>query len=141
MQGRRLKRTRQRDTIVDTFLQSDVHLSLDELLALVQVKLPGVGYATVYRTMKLLVEAKVADERRFGDGQTRYEPAEVGEEHHDHLICRTCGHIFEFEDEEIEQRQARVAKQHGLRIVAHRLDLWGECLNAATCEHRRARCG
>ena len=46
MQGRRLKRTRQRDTIVDTFLQSDVHLSLDELLALVQVKLPGVGYAT-----------------------------------------------------------------------------------------------
>lgn len=136
MRGQQLKRTRQRDAIVDAFLASDVHLSLDEILALVQTALPGLGYATVYRTMKLLVDAGVAEERQFGDGQTRYEPAEVGEEHHDHLICRTCGHIFEFEDEEIEARQAKIARQHGLRIVAHRLDLWGECLDAAHCPHR-----
>lgn len=139
MRSNGLKSTRQRDAIFEAFSSVDVHLSLDEILTLAQARHPGLGYATVYRTMKLLVEAGVAEERQFGDGQTRFEAAEGGEDHHDHLICRTCGHIFEFEDDEIETRQAIIAKQRGLRIVAHRLDLWGECLNASACEHRAAR--
>lgn len=139
MRAKGLKNTRQRDAIVKAFLGSGVHLSLDEILAVAQQQMPGLGYATVYRTMKLLVEAGVAEERQFGDGQTRYEPADSDEDHHDHLICRTCGHIFEFEDEQIEARQALIAQKHGLRIVAHRLDLWGECENAATCTYRAAR--
>ena len=100
MQANRLKSTEQRQAILDTFLEADGHLSLDELLARVQVRKPGVGYATVYRTMKLFTDAGVAQERRFGDGQARFEPAELDDEHHDHLICDLCGHIFEFEDEE-----------------------------------------
>ena len=138
MRTNRLKQTEQRRVILDAFLEADGHLSLDELLAKVQQRRTGVGYATVYRTMKLFTEAGVAQERRFGDGQTRYEPAEIGDDHHDHLICETCGHIFEFEDEEIERRQAEVAARHGLRMRRHRLDLWGECLNPTTCERRLA---
>lgn len=141
MRSKGLKSTRQRDAIFEAFSSSRVHLSLDDILALAQERQPGLGYATVYRTMKLLVEAGVAEERQFGDGQTRYEAAEAGEDHHDHLICRTCGHIFEFEDDEIEARQALIAKQFGLRIVAHRLDLWGECLNASTCVYSAASQG
>jgi Fur family transcriptional regulator, ferric uptake regulator len=139
MRSKGLKSTRQRDAIFEAFSSADVHLSLDEILALAQERHPGLGYATVYRTMKLLVEAGVAEERQFGDGQARFEAADGGEDHHDHLICRTCGHIFEFEDHEIEARQALIAKQRGLRIVAHRLDLWGECLSASTCDYRAAR--
>ena len=139
MRSQGLKRTRQRDAIFDAFLSAEVHLSLDEILVLAQVRRPGLGYATVYRTMKLLVDAGVAEERQFGDGQTRFEAAEAAEDHHDHLICRTCGHIFEFEDEQIESRQAMIAEQHGLRIVSHRLDLWGECLSPASCEFRAVR--
>ncbi len=132
-----LKNTRQREVIFSTFAGLEEHVSLDELLALVQEQMPGVGYATVYRTMKLFTEAGVAHERRFGDGQTRFERAEPGDDHHDHLICRTCGNIFEFEDEEIERRQAAIANAHGLRIVSHRLDLWGECVAPETCQHRK----
>lgn len=138
MRSNRLKNTAQREAIFEAFIETDGHLSLDELLVRVQEKKSGVGYATVYRTMKLFVEAGVAQERRFGDGQARFEPAELGEDHHDHLICETCGHIFEFEDEEIEARQAAVASAFGLRLRKHRLDLWGACMEPSTCPRNGA---
>ena len=69
-----LKNTRQRDIIVEAFYEAGGHVSIDDLLARVQVKMPGVGYATAYRTLKLLNEAGLAHERRFNDGQARYEP-------------------------------------------------------------------
>ena len=133
-----LKNTRQRQMIIDVFLGTDEHMAIDELLSEVQRNMPGVGYATVYRTMKLLSEAGVAQERRFGDGQTRYEPATIGE-HHDHLICATCGHIFEFEDPVIEDRQREIATARGLRIVSHRHDIIGECQTPESCAWREAR--
>lgn len=138
MQANRLKSTEQRQAIFETFVEAGGHLSLDELLARVQARRPGVGYATVYRTMKMFTDAGVAEERRFGDGQTRFEVAELEDEHHDHLICETCGHIFEFEDEEIERRQAAVARSFGLEIRRHRLDLWGRCLEPKTCPRNQA---
>ncbi len=138
MKANRLKNTQQRQAILETFLETEDHLALDELLERVQQRRAGIGYATVYRTMKLFSQAGVAQERRFGDGQTRYELAELGDDHHDHLICETCGHIFEFEDDEIERRQARVAERYGLRIRRHRLDLWGECQKPASCSYRKA---
>ncbi len=131
-----LKFTRQRQVILETFVELGGHAAVDELLSRVQVRMPGVGHATIYRTMKLFTEAGVAHERRFDDGQTRYEPVVVGHDHHDHLICRTCGHIFEFDEPEIERLQCEVAARHGLRIVAHRHDIWGECTLGPTCPHK-----
>jgi Fur family ferric uptake transcriptional regulator len=133
-----LKQTQQRRAILEAFLAVEGHVSLDELLVRVQRLRPSVGYATVYRTMKLFVAAGLAHERQFGDGQARFEPVDLDHDHHDHLICRTCGHIFEFEDEEIERRQAMIAGAHGLVIVAHRLDLWGDCAAPEGCPHRAA---
>ncbi len=132
MQRNNKKHTRQRDVIVDAFLRVGGHVSLQGLLELVQVSDPGVGFATVYRTMKLLAEAGVAHERRFGEGQTLYELGVLGE-HHDHLICTTCDHIFEYEDELIEERQQQIAAAHGLRIVRHVHEMYGECLEPASC--------
>ena len=134
-----LKTTRQRRALFECFTQVEGHISLDEMLARVHEVLPSVGYATVYRTMKLFVDAGVAEERQFGDGQTRYEPILDEHEHHDHIICRTCGKIFEFEDEEIERRQAAVARSLGLRLVEHRLDIWADCESPQTCVHRGDR--
>ncbi len=136
-----LKTTRQRRALFQCFAEVDGHISLDEMLVRVQEVVPGVGYATVYRTMKLFVAAGIAEERQFGDGQTRYEPIQDEHEHHDHIICRTCGEIFEFEDEEIERRQALVASKRGLRIVEHRLDIWADCLEPEDCKHRKRRQG
>ena len=128
-----LKNTRQRDAILEAFLATEGHTSIDELLVRVQSDQPAVGYATVYRALKLFVEAGVASERRFGDGPALYEPAELGD-HHDHLICTVCGRIFEFEDQLIEGRQEEVAKSLGLKLTNHRMTLWGECMNRTECE-------
>lgn len=124
--ARGLKATRQRDLIVDTFFSQSGHLSIDELLARVTARDPSIGAATVYRTMKILADAGVASARHFEGGQTRYEAA-VGRHHHDHLICTSCGRIFEFENERIEELQDRVAAEHGFSVTHHKLELYGLC--------------
>jgi Fur family transcriptional regulator, ferric uptake regulator len=138
MRERGLKHTRQRDEILGAFFLAGGHVSVDDLLGRVQERMAGVGYATVYRTMKLFVEAGVAHERHFKDGQTRYEPV-IDDEHHDHLICTVCGMIFEFEDPLIEQRQSEIARERGLRVESHRHEIYGSCAAPESCEHRKAR--
>jgi len=130
--SRGLKATRQRDLIVDTFFTQTGHLSVDELLDKVTARDPSIGAATVYRTMKILTDAGLASARHFEGGQTRYEAA-LDRHHHDHLICTSCGRIFEFENERIEELQARVAEQHGFRVTHHKLELYGLC---KACQER-----
>jgi Fur family ferric uptake transcriptional regulator len=121
-----LKHSRQREAIAQTFFGMRGHVSVEEVVARVREEDPRVSVATVYRTMKLLAECGLAMPRRFGDGQTRYEAA--GErEHHDHLICTSCGDIVEFANEKIEVLQALVARRHGFEVESHRLELYGRC--------------
>lgn len=125
----RLNVTAQRETIVEQFLRTRDHVSIDELLSKVRKRQPKVGYATVYRTLKLLVDSGLAVERQFGDGQARYE---VVGDHHDHLICMKCGLILEFEDDEIERLQERIATRLGnFTVLRHRHELYGLCPKAA----------
>ena len=121
--------TTQREIIVDQFLRTQDHISIDELLARVRKRHPRVGYATVYRTLKLLVDSGLAVERQFGDGQARYE---VVGEHHDHLICTKCGLILEFEDDDIEMLQDKIAERlGGFTVLRHRHELYGLCPKAS----------
>lgn len=123
-----LNTTQQRELIVDQFLRCHDHVSIDELLAKVRKRNRKIGYATVYRTLKLLVDSGVAMQRQFGDGQSRFE---VAGEHHDHLICVKCGLIMEFEDDDIEQMQDRIAKRLGnFKVVRHRHELYALCPKA-----------
>lgn len=122
---RGLRNTRQRDVLTQILFSSEQHFSLDELLALAREKDDGIGYATVYRTVKLLTELGLAHERHFSDGQTRYEASDGM--HHDHLICTDCGTIVEFEDDRIEQLQEEVAAKQGFLLVTHRMELYGLC--------------
>ena len=124
-----LKSTRQRDLIVETFERIEGHVSVDELLAAVAKADPGIGYATVYRTLKLLVHAGLASARQFGDGQTRFEVR--SKEHHDHLICAECGYVVEFYNEEVEELQELVAREHGFVVERHKHELYGICDQAA----------
>lgn len=121
-----LKTTRQRDVILDAFLSSDRHMSIEDLYLKLRVKNPRIGYATVYRTLKLFAESGIAREIQFGDGQTRYEHVAEGE-HHDHLVCTRCGAIIEFENETIERLQDEVANSYGFIIETHKLELYGTC--------------
>lgn len=123
---RGLKSTRQRSLIVDAFLGAGGHLDVDQLLARVRQADPRVSAATVYRTMKLLTECGLAHAQRFGDGHTRYESA-FNRDHHDHLICTSCGEIIEFENDRIEALQEMVARRHGFAVTHHKLELYGLC--------------
>lgn len=130
-----LKSTKQRDVILKAFVEAGRHLSVDDLHARVKKSNPHIGYATVYRTMKLLAQAGIAEERRFEDGFTRYEYRGTGG-HHDHLICTDCGRIIEFENERIEQLQQDVARKNRFIVTSHKLELYGLC---SDCQGKKSR--
>jgi Fur family ferric uptake transcriptional regulator len=121
-----LRRTSQRDLILEIFLKTEDHLTSEDLYWLVQKQDPTVGHTTVYRTLKLLTEAGLAREVRFGDGKTYYEH-HFNHEHHDHLICTECGKIIEFFSAEIEELQDKMAEKFGFRLTNHSLRMWGIC--------------
>lgn len=121
-----LRSTRQREIILDIFLSTHQHISVEELYTKIKSGNPGIGYATVYRTLKLFVEAGLAREILLHDGQTRYEHVFEGE-HHDHLVCTGCNAIIEFEDETIEKLQNDIALRHGFLIKSHKMEMYGLC--------------
>ncbi len=121
-----LKATKQREEIFNIFLKSPGHKNLSQIYAQVAKVNPKIGHTTVYRTLKLLARLGLAEERKFADGETRYEPVARGG-HHDHLICLGCGKIIEFEDEAIETLQSRVADRYRFKIFHHRMELYGRC--------------
>jgi Fur family transcriptional regulator, ferric uptake regulator len=130
-----LRSTEQRRLIVETFFHSPAHITIEELLGQVRSADPKVGYATVYRTLKLLAESGVANERHFGDGVTRYELAD-GDSHHDHLICIECHGITEFEEPRIESLQDEIAGRYGFELRTHKHELYGIC---AACQAKMPR--
>lgn len=121
-----LRRTAQRDLILEIFLKTEEHLSSDALYKLVKKKDPQVGFTTVYRTLKLLTEAGLAREVAFGDGKTYYEH-HYAHEHHDHIICTECGKVAEFFSAEIEALQDLIADSLGFMPTHHSLRMWGLC--------------
>ncbi len=130
-----LRSTAQRRLIVDTFFEGAAHMTIEDLLNEVRVHDRGIGYATVYRTLKLLAECGVASERKFGDGLSRYELADDASAHHDHLICVSCGKIEEFEEPRIEALQDEIAARHGFEVASHKHEMYGTC---ADCQKLRA---
>ena len=130
----RLKRSEQREAIVDTFLRSHSHLSVDDLLHLVQKRRPDVGRTTVYRTLKLLQAAGLAQELELR-GESRFE-REYNRAHHDHFICQHCGEIIEFESPEIERIQDEIAAGLGFVIEGHRHQIFGQCRACASRPQR-----
>jgi Fur family ferric uptake transcriptional regulator len=121
-----LKMTNQRQFIAQDFFSHQGHISAEELYRIVEKKIPEVGFTTVYRTLRLLVDAGLASSHNFKGSHTRFEPA--GQlEHHDHLICTVCGRITEFINERIEKLQNEVARQHDFQMTDHTLEIFGIC--------------
>lgn len=128
---RNLRLTGQRRLIVDAFLKHKGHVGAEDLYHAVRKIAPGIGYTTVYRTLKLLAEAGLASSKNFGNGYARFESTRR-QEHHDHLICTACGKIVEFVNEQIELLQRSVAERHGFRVTEHTLDIYGVCRDCQT---------
>ena len=125
---KRLKSTKQRDVIFDEFFNYlGQHVTVEDLYEKIKKQHPRIGYATIYRTLKLFKECGLAFERNFGDGRTRYEPVKFEGEHHDHLICLGCGKIIEFANNQIDSCSNQVARLNGFEVVNLKLELYGYC--------------
>ncbi len=137
-----LRRTVQRDLILDVFLSTDDHVSSEHLYWLVSKRDPNIGQTTVYRTLKLLTEAGLAREVRLGDGRTYYEH-HSDHEHHDHMICTECGTVIEFFSPEIEDLQDQMAEKYRFQPTHHSLRILGICesCNEKAVEISRAASG
>ena len=126
IQKQGLKRTAQRDLILEVFLKTEGHVSGEDLYRLVREKDPTVGQTTVYRTLRLLTEAGLAREVRFGDGRAHYEH-NYKHQHHDHMICSECGKIIEFYSPELEAIQDAMAARYKFQLTEHLLRMIGIC--------------
>ena len=141
LRERGLKSTSQRDDIARVFFAAEQHLSIEELYNAVRRVNPRVGYATVYRTLKLLKECGLAAERHFDDGQARFEAVEGEAQQHDHIICERCGKIVEFASEELERLQDKIGRFLGFVVARHRMELYGICKDCreGAAEHPTGR--
>jgi Fur family ferric uptake transcriptional regulator len=124
------KVTKSRKTVLEAFLSLEGHVTADSLLAEAKKIDPGIGQATVFRTVKLLADAGLAREACQDDGARTYEHAFM-HRHHDHLRCERCGKIVEFYDKTIEKAQDAIFHHYGFVPIGHRMELTGLCEKCA----------
>lgn len=120
---RGMRMTDQRRVIARILQDSDDHPDVEELYRRSTRVDARISISTVYRTVKLFEDAGIIERHDFRDGRSRYET--VPEEHHDHMIDVKTGDVIEFRSAEIEALQERIAREHGFRLVGHRLELYG----------------
>ena len=121
-----LKHSRKREYIVQEFLKAERHLSVEDLFHLVKTERPQIGYTTVYRTLKLIVDSGLAEVVDFDDGVRRFE-RKLGREYHAHFICTQCGKNFEVFDESIERLSCSLSNRSGFMPKKHRMEIFGIC--------------
>lgn len=125
----KLKYTKQREALLESlyYNHNNRHLTPEEIFFDAKKRYPelNIGIATVYRTLNLLEDAAMVTSISFGTQGKKYELAL--KPHHEHLICKDCGKIVEFEDEIIEDRQKEIAKKHKFKLASHILQLYGLC--------------
>jgi Fur family ferric uptake transcriptional regulator len=131
LRERRLKVTPHRELILEIFLNHEGHRSVEDIYRTDRDQDPRVGYTTVYRTMKLLLECGLAREIDLADGITRYEHL-FNHEHHDHMICMECGASIEFFNADIESVQDEASEQLGFKVLDHKLQIYGVCRKCQT---------
>lgn len=122
-EGFRLTATRKK--LVKAILNFKGHWTIQDLAEKTQKQVPGVGVATIYRTVHLLARLKFLTETKAASDSARYEVAPTV--HHDHLTCVKCREIFEFHNDAIENLQTEVARRLGFELVDHRMELYGDC--------------
>ena len=130
---RNLRWTSQRQVIADTLFEAGQHLTTEELFRKVQATDPAVGYATVARTLHLLVKAGFCEQIDISDGSMRYEVVSDGD-HHDHLICTQCGVFVEVFSPQLEKIQSELVREHGFVEQSHKLQIFGVC---RTCSQKK----
>lgn len=130
-----LRMTGQRRTIAQVLSEAEDHPDVEEVYRRASEVDPKISIATVYRTVRLFEEVGILARHDFGDGRARYE--EVPEHHHDHLIDTSTGNVIEFQNDEIEALQEKIAAELGFKLIDHRLELYAVPLDRDQKRRRR----
>lgn len=131
-----LKHSKPRRDIVEVFLASDGHYTAQELFQQVKQKNASVGFATVYRTLKLLEECGLARTMDYGDGTLRYEPNRF--QHH-HIICTACNRTIEFLSPELEVLLRKVQEDHQFTPQIHAVRILSVCTDCTRMKSQPRR--
>ncbi len=120
---RGLRMTGQRRVVARVLSEADDHPDAEEVYRRASKLDPKISIATVYRTLRIFEDAGILQRLEFGDGRARFERAES--DHHDHLIDTESGKVIEFQNEQMERLQEKIAADLGFRLVGHRMELYG----------------
>ncbi len=123
LESKKIRNSEARNRFFEIIMGSSSHVELSEILKM--AKKEKIAEATVYRSLKLFIEAGVISKVEGGKNKTYYE---AHKDHHDHMICVSCGDIIEFHSKKIEDLQSTIAKKVGFKIHTHRHELRGWCL-------------
>ena len=130
-----LKATFPRLKILDVFRRADQrHQSADDVYRTLIAEDVDIGLATVYRVLTQFEQAGILMRSQFDGGKAVFELNDG--DHHDHLICTSCGKVVEFSDPEIEKRQHAVAKDKGFVLESHTMMLYGTCPDCVSGSRR-----
>ena len=129
-----LKATLPRIKILEVFQHTQRrHMTAEDVYKALLVEGSDIGLATVYRVLMQFEQAGLLSRSNFESGKSVFEINEG--QHHDHLVCLTCGRVEEFFDGEIEQRQRGIAETRGFELQEHSLSLYARCVKTH-CEYR-----
>ena len=129
-----LKATLPRIKILEIFQRANRrHMTAEDVYKALLTEDADIGLATVYRVLMQFEQAGVLTRSNFESGKSVFELNEG--QHHDHLVCLTCGRVEEFFDPEIEQRQRSIAEARGFDLQEHSLALYARCTKS-DCSYR-----
>ncbi|MEE4261906.1 MAG: transcriptional repressor [Desulfobacteraceae bacterium] len=112
--------------ILEVFLQTEKHVTVEDVVRLLEANGWALEPDFVQETLQLMARFGFAHKSRFDNGVILYEHRHLGQ-HHDHMICTKCRKILEFEEDQIEQLQIKVAAAHGFHMLQHKLEIYGIC--------------
>ena len=130
LKRKQLKLTKQREIVLDTFLSTEQHVTVEDLYNKVKDKHPMVGQVTVFRTLKLLQEGGLAQEVYLGDKRIRYEH-KYEHKKHIHLICFKCLKIIDIISDDIDELEKKISEENGFSSQSYRVDIIGTCSSCA----------
>jgi Fur family ferric uptake transcriptional regulator len=130
-----LKATLPRIKILEVFQKTALrHMTAEDVYRALLAEHADIGLATVYRVLMQFEQAGLLTRNHFESGKSVFELNQG--QHHDHLVCLSCGRVEEFYDAAIEARQRAIAQERGFELADHSLALYAECLKKE-CPHRR----
>ncbi len=136
-----LRRTVQREAIIEAAFGTKEHFTAEELLVMARKIEDSVSRATVYRTLPLLVESGMLRQIDVGSDTTVYDPNFVEHPNHNHLICMDCNKIIEFEDTNMDLLENCITRRLGFSPASKAVKIEGHCdelKQKGTCRNRRS---